>query len=81
MFTRERTSDEQMTRRVTEILSPAIDHRAPYAKFMIGKIVDMMREERDENLTRQLQQLEATMPRELMITVDIEGNYAFASRD
>ena len=67
--------------RISEILAPAVDARAPYAKVMIGYIVDVVTNERDEALKKLLQQIEATLPRDLMIVVDLEGNHAVAKRE
>lgn len=40
------------TERITDILAPAIDAKAPYAKVMIGMLAKLVEDERDACATR-----------------------------
>lgn len=75
------STPEGIRARITEIITPAINPQAPYAKIMIGYLVDVVTTERDNALKKLLRQIEATLPGDLMIVVDLDGNYAIAKRD
>ena len=73
----ERRADREQ--QIATILAPAIDARAPYARVMIGMIADLLME-REDAVSKAVRGIEKTLPRELMIVSDPEGNFAVAKR-
>jgi len=62
-------------------LQPTRIDAREFIAMIAASFDECMQQEREHTCKKLLRQIEATLPRELMITVDVHGVYAIAERD